>query len=194
MGIQEEDRGDEDAALLERWGRGDASAAAALIARHESELARFFRAHQPADADDLTQETLLAVVEARARFRGDASFRTYLLRVARYKLWSLRRRRSVPHVLWEEAEEDPLLQAVPSAERARRFEFAMLDDDLDEALERLAPALSRVLVLNFEKRLGRDAIARELGIPPGTVASRIRLAKTRLKALLESKDPARLHL
>lgn len=194
MGTQEDDRGDNDAALLERWGRGDLSAAEALIARHEAELARFFRAHQPTDADDLMQDTLLAMVEARTRFRGDASFRTYLLRVARYKLWSLRRRRNVPHVLWEDAEEDPLLQAAPTPEHVCAIELALLGDDLEEALERLSPALSRVIVLNFEKRLGRDAIARELGIPPGTVASRIRLAKTRLRALLERKDAHKLHL
>jgi RNA polymerase sigma-70 factor (ECF subfamily) len=61
---------------------------------------------------------------------------------------------------------------------------ASLDDGLREALSRLPPRLSRVIVLSFEKKLTRDAIANELGIPPGTVASRLRTAKSRLKASL----------
>ncbi len=175
--------------LLERWGRGDRSAAGELLTKYAQELARFFRTQQPRDAEDLMQETLLAVIEARARFRGDSSFRTYLLRVARYKLWSLRRRRHRSHVLLEDAEEDPALQAATATEPAQGAERSFVGDDLEAALQRLSPALSRVILLNFEKNLGRDAIARELGIPAGTVASRIRLAKTQLKALLEPPSP-----
>jgi RNA polymerase sigma factor (sigma-70 family) len=172
---------DEDAALLRRWSSGDQSAAQQLILRHEAELNRFFRAQQPADADDLTQETLLAITEARDRFRGEATFRTYLLRIARYKLWSHRRRRRFPHVVWEDAEDDLELHAV-------KVESAPPGDGLEEAMQRLSPSLSRVIVLSFEKKLSRDAIANELGIPPGTVASRLRSAKRQLKALLCAKD------
>jgi RNA polymerase sigma factor (sigma-70 family) len=194
MGLNDADRGEDDAALLERWGRGDRGAARDLLTKYVEELSRFFRTQQPTDAEDLMQETLLAVIEARARFRGDSSFRTYLLRVARYKLWSLRRRRNTQHVLWEDAEEDPVLQAATATEPGQGAELSLSGDDLEAALQRLSPALSSVLVLNFEKKLGRDAIARELGIPPGTVASRIRLAKTQLKALLEHRDPIRLQM
>jgi RNA polymerase sigma-70 factor (ECF subfamily) len=168
---------DEDAALMQRWGRGDRVAGQQLISRHEPELRRFFRAQQPSDADDLTQETLLAIMEARDRFRGEASFRTYLLRIARYKLWSHRRRRQGLHVVWEDAEDALLFDE-------KGDDCAASDDGLQEALKRLPPMLSRVIVLSFEKKLSRDVIASELGIPPGTVASRLRTAKTRLKALL----------
>jgi RNA polymerase sigma factor (sigma-70 family) len=190
MGLDEACLRVDDSVLLERWGQGDRGAAADLLAKYAAELLRFFRSQQPKDADDLLQETLLAVIEARARFRGDSSFRTYLLRVARYKLWSLRRRRRTPHVLLEDAEEDPALQAATTSELARSSERSLRDEDLEAALERLEPKLSRVILLNFEN-LGREAIARELGIPAGTVASRIRLAKTQLKAWLEAEVSAR---
>ena len=71
------------------------------------------------------------------------------------------------------------MTAQPAAERA-----ASDGDGLEEALRTLSPSLSRVIRLSFEKELTRDAIASELGIPPGTVASRMRTAKTQLKALL----------
>jgi RNA polymerase sigma factor (sigma-70 family) len=170
----------EDTDLVRRWGCGDQVAAEQLIARHEPELNRFFRAQQPADADDLVQETLLAVMEARDRFRGEASFRTYVLRIARYKLWSHRRRRRGPHIPWEDAEDELGVQT-GSTDRV------LPGDDLEEALTHLSPALSRVVILSFETKLTRRAIARELGIPAGTVASRLRTAKTQLRALLDTK-------
>src|SRR3954462_10247040 len=152
---------DEDAALMQRWGRGDRVAGQQLISRYEPELRGFFRAQQAADADDLVQETLLAIMEGRDRFRGEASFRTYLLRIARYKLWAHRKRRQGPHVVWEDAEDDLVGQPSPEPTRS--------GDGLEEALKRLSPVFSRIIVLSFQKKLSRDAIASELGIPPGTV-------------------------
>jgi RNA polymerase sigma factor (sigma-70 family) len=171
---------DRDAVLLRRWVSGDQSAARQLIALHEPEVSRFFNAQQPADAQDLTQETLLAILEARERFRGEASFRTFLLRIARYKLWAHRRRRHGSHVDWEDAESD-LYQRDGAEQEPRAY-------DLERALERLPPALSRVITLSFEKQLTRRAIAEELGIPPGTVASRIRNAKLRLRELMVAEE------
>lgn len=171
---------DRDDALLSRWVRGDQSAARQLFQLYEPELSRFFSCQQPADAQDLTQETLLAILEARDRFRGDASFRTFLLRIARYKLWAHRRRRQASHVDWEIAESD-LCQGEREPEPNA--------DELECALQRLSPALSRVITLSLEKQLTRNAIAKELGIPPGTVASRIRNAKLRLRELLVTDEP-----
>jgi RNA polymerase sigma factor (sigma-70 family) len=171
----------EDRDLVRRWGCGDQVAAKQLIARYEPELNRFFRAQQAADADDLVQETLLALMEARDRFRGDASFRTYVLRIARYKLWSHRRLRRGPHIPWEDAEDELGIQT-GQADRMQP------EEDLNEALTQLPPALSRVAILSFETKLSRRAIARVLGIPAGTVASRLRSAKTQLRALLDTKD------
>jgi RNA polymerase sigma factor (sigma-70 family) len=171
---------DEDATLLTRWTRGDLAAAQQLMLRYQPEVSRFFRKRQAQDADDLTQETLLAIVEARDRFRGAASFRTYLLRIARFKLWSHRRRRPDVHVALDETDVE-LLDGVIAEEAGR-------DDGLEEALRSLSPSLSRVIRLTLERELTREAIASELGIPPGTVASRIRAARTQLRALLSAAD------
>jgi RNA polymerase sigma factor (sigma-70 family) len=170
----------EDATLLTRWTRGDQAAAQQLILRYRPEVSRFFRKRQAQDADDLTQETLLAIIEARDRFRGDASFRTYLLRIARFKLWSHRRRRREAHVALEDAD----VQSLADAE----VEGYASDDSLEEALRSLSPPLSSVIRLTLERELTREAIATELGIPPGTVASRIRAARTQLRALLSAAE------
>jgi RNA polymerase sigma-70 factor (ECF subfamily) len=170
----------EDATLLSLWARGDRTAAQRLLARYEPEVSRFFRKRQAQDADDLTQETLLAIIEAPVRFRGEASFRTYLLRIARFKLWSHRRRRREQYVALDDVESD-LLEAAVS-------EISPHERGLERTLQSLAPSLSRVIRLTLEQDLTREAIASELGIPAGTVASRIRLAKTQLKAMLSLAD------
>ena len=73
----------EDSELIAAWRCGDAAAGQALFARHFDGLYRFFRTKCGDDADELVQATLLACVSARAQFRGEASFRTYLFAIAR---------------------------------------------------------------------------------------------------------------
>jgi RNA polymerase sigma-70 factor (ECF subfamily) len=75
-----------DLELLRRWRDGDERAGQALVGRYFHPLYRFF-ANKCADADELVQSTLLAVVGARDQFRADASFRTYLFTIARHKLY-----------------------------------------------------------------------------------------------------------
>jgi RNA polymerase sigma-70 factor (ECF subfamily) len=173
----------EDAALIRQWIRGDAHATEQLISREIPGLVRYFRGVQPADADDLMQDTLLAMLEARDRFRGEASFRTYLFRIARYTLWSHRRKQQSTHELLGERETNAAV--APVAE-----DSYPTCDELDEALKSLSPALSRVVDLILDRRLTRDAIASELGIPPGTVASRLRLAKSQLRDILVAQGRA----
>ena len=162
MGSPSVNHYDEDATLVQRWASGDRIAGQKLLLRHEPELSRFFKAQQPSDADDLTQETMLAIIEARDRFRGEASFRTYLLRIARYKLWSHRRRCQGVHIDWEEVEGALLCES--------REVSAPTDEKLHQAIDCLPSMLSRIIVLSFENRLTRGAIATELGIPPAKLA------------------------
>jgi RNA polymerase sigma factor (sigma-70 family) len=167
----------EDAVLLSRWLLGDSDAAERLISRHVAALTRYFRSHQPADADDLLQDTLLALIEARARFRGESSFRTFLFSIARYTLWAHRRKQLSSRVILDDVLCD--WAAVPA-----NTDILPECEALDEALKRLSPELLQVITLALERQLSRDAIAGQLGIPPGTVASRMRLAKAQLKGIL----------
>jgi DNA-directed RNA polymerase specialized sigma24 family protein len=73
-----------DAELLQAWANGNKSAGEQLFERHFEAIARFFRNKLPADTqhEDLIQQTFLGCVEARDRFRGDASFRSFLFAIA----------------------------------------------------------------------------------------------------------------
>lgn len=77
--------GDDDAALVTAWRDGDREAGKRLFERHYSGVARFFRNKVGAAEPDLIQRTFLACVEGLARYRGEASFRSYLFAIA-YKI------------------------------------------------------------------------------------------------------------
>ena len=82
-----------DLDLLASWRDGDAKAGNALFDRYFDALFRFFRNKVQDGAEDLVQQTFLALVQSRDRFRGDASFRTYLFTAARSKLYNYLERR-----------------------------------------------------------------------------------------------------
>ena len=81
-----------DEELLAAWGDGDDAAGRALFDRYFEPLYRFFCNKVDDGVEDLIQETFLASVEARSRFRGDASVRTFLFAIARKRLYKRWRR------------------------------------------------------------------------------------------------------
>ncbi len=169
-----------DLALLDRWRGGDSTAGSALFERHFDALCRFFRNKLAAGdgVDDLIQRTMLALVESRDRFRGEASFRTYLFTIARHELYAHLKRSGR-----EQARFDPLVHSVhdhgpsPTTILAQRKEQRMLL----EALRRVPLELQVVLELYYWEDLAASELARVLELPEGTVRTRIR----RGRALLE---------
>lgn len=75
-----------DDALLARWAQGRQRAGDKLMRRHYPALHRFFELKAPEAADDLTQSTMLACIEAQSRYRGDAPFKSFLFGIARRQL------------------------------------------------------------------------------------------------------------
>jgi RNA polymerase sigma-70 factor (ECF subfamily) len=75
-----------DRELLVRWGANDATAGEQLFTRHFDAVLRFFVHRAPEEAQELVQQTFLGALAARERFRGEASFRTFLFAIARRQL------------------------------------------------------------------------------------------------------------
>src|SRR5262245_55095868 len=73
--------------LLERWAAGDPRAGHLLCERLLPMVSSYCRQRARSEREDLVQQTFLACVEARSRYRGDASFKTYVLAIARHQLW-----------------------------------------------------------------------------------------------------------
>jgi RNA polymerase sigma factor (sigma-70 family) len=132
-------------------------------------------------AEELAQETMLTVWRKADQFdpsRAGAS--TWIFVIARnLRIDLLRRKRSEQSALADPFEENdaPLLadETVGAAEREARVRAA---------LRELSPEQSAVVRLSFFSDTPHGEIARQLGIPLGTVKSRIRLAVARLRELL----------
>src|SRR5690348_4032015 len=81
-----------DAELIQRWKGGDQRAATALVERHSPALARFaVSCGARSDIDELVQDTFVRAFNSLDGFRGDSSFRTWLLTIERRLLLDRRR-------------------------------------------------------------------------------------------------------
>lgn len=152
-----------------------------ILADHGAALARVVASYAPPgqDREDLAQEVAIAIVQALARFRGEASVKTYVLRVAHnVGLRHAMRRRQLPEAGLDDVPDDgagALRLVVARGER----------DRLHAAIRELPIAQRQVLVLALED-LDAPAIAEALGITENAVATRLHRAKARLKQLLEN--------
>ncbi len=173
---------DPDFELLLAWRGGDVRAGEALFARHFDGLCRFFRNKVSEGVDDLIQRTFLLLVERRDQFEGRSSFRTYLFVVARNELYrELGKRRRA------EGQLEPLEMSVmevspspPSVMARKREERALL-----EALRRIPLEHQVMLELYFWENMTAGAIGEVLGVPEGTVRTRIRRARRLLAEQLD---------
>jgi RNA polymerase sigma-70 factor (ECF subfamily) len=138
----------------------------------------------PADADDATQQVFLVASRRQTEVQGRRT-RAFLygiaIRVAANARRSLRRRREVPsEAAGGVATGAPSLDELVEQHRARAL--------LDQLLARLPVELCRVLVLAEIEQLTTAQIAELEAIPTGTVASRLRRARTAFYALLEQEQ------
>jgi RNA polymerase sigma factor (sigma-70 family) len=166
-----------DAELFDAWAKGHKRSGHVLFARHHDAISRFFHNKAGGETDDLVQQTFLACFEAHARFRRDASFRTFLFGIARNMLFEhFRKVRKSSTIL--EFDEVSVVQAgtSPSGIVAREQEQQLVRDAL-----RCVPLLSQeVLELYYWEDLTGPELADVLGIGEPAVRSRLRRAKEHL--------------
>ena len=76
---------DLEAELLAAWAGGDSEAGSRLFEHHYRSIYRFFvnKLTSLTEVEDLVQQTFMACLEARSRYRGEASFRAFLFGIAR---------------------------------------------------------------------------------------------------------------
>lgn len=185
-----------DAVLMERFGHGDDEAFRTLVRRHEGPLRTFFyrRCFDRALAEDCVQEVFLRLVRHRGSWRPDAKFTTYMYRIAEnHWIDRWRSRKSAPAEASLDAPPDadgaPAERAVADpgrgpSERAADHELA---EKLRRALADLTEEQRSVFVLAETRGLKYAEIGDVLGIPVGTVKSRMHAATARLRQSLEEQ-------
>jgi RNA polymerase sigma-70 factor (ECF subfamily) len=182
--------------LLKRCLAGDDSAWEDLLRVHTRKIYNLcFRfTGRTHEAEDLTQEVFIKIFQTlRSYDAAQGTFSTWLNRVARNHLvdhYRRTKRDRVTSSLEEELgtlEEKPTLGAEPLAQvesRERR-------ETLQMALNRLSPDLREAVVLRDLHDLDYQEIAQILGVPEGTVKSRINRGRLELAKVLKRMDVMR---
>lgn len=171
---------------------GDHQAFGQLIDRNRRAV---FRAAYAAlgsteEAEDVAQETFVTVFQRLHSFRGESSFRTWLLSIAWRKALTRRRRLTrwlrTAIVRARVDETADLIERVPSSEASPHE--ALAGDELDRTLKRLIATLPRklrdTLLLAGSGDYSYDQIAQMLNVPVGSVKWRVSEARRLLKKKL----------
>jgi RNA polymerase sigma-70 factor, ECF subfamily len=173
---------DREAELLRRLRRRDEHAFRELVDRHEA-LVRAYAARILGDAheaEDAAQEVFLRAFRRVAAFRGDATLATWLLRICRNHC--LDRLRARPPATVELSEDLPAAELdATAAQLALRVER----ERLVTALAELPEPLQQAVVLRELRGMSYEEVAATLGIPVGTVRSRLNAARSQLRRALE---------
>ncbi len=190
---------DPDHRLVMRAKDGDKQAFAELFDKHHSRLARLlFRVvHDPAEAEDLTQDVFIKAYNGLTNFRGDSAFYSWLYRiginVAKNHLAATKRRApTTTGVDIEEAESfEDAVQLQDHGTPLDALRTCEIADAIEAAADDLSPELRFALEMCEIKSMSYGEIARCVGCPIGTVRSRIFRAREaiadRVRPLLDAE-------
>ena len=186
-----------DLEAVTRAAKGDHEAFRVLVERYQDRAyglaLRVMRDEE--QARDVLQDAFLKAYRSLDRFEGRSSFYTWFYRVVMNLCIDAKRRRPAGRMVeWDEAHalETPIGTGLDAVDPARHqsegpagdLERAELRETLQRAIEKLPDDARQTLVLREVDGLTYSEIAKLLGIPKGTVMSRLHHARRRLRALL----------
>ena len=184
-----DDGGCDDAALLGRISRGDEDAMAAFYREH----GRVVLAHvllvtgERVLAEEIVQDTMLAVWRGAGSFRGESSVRSWVIAIARRQTRDRLRGKRLRVVDDAFLADQPGSGPGPEVMALDRAELA----EVRSAIRELRPAHREVLGLAFGSGLSLPEVAGVLEIPVGTVKSRLTSARAALNRILDEKGQNR---
>jgi len=185
----------DDLFLLRLAKTGDWEAFEQLVDRYEPKVYRVAHriVRQQHDAEDVTQQTFISVMENMEKFREEASVSTWVLRIAtNHALQILRKRRGQKTVPLEQPVEEDSYATVPHPEFvahwadhpediAQRSEFKQI---LDDALEQLDEKYRMVFLLRDVEGYSTQETAEILEISPNNAKVRLLRARLQLREAL----------
>jgi RNA polymerase sigma-70 factor, ECF subfamily len=154
----------DDAALIERWRGGDQRAATALVECHAQAIARFVASLGERDeVEEVVQDTFVRAFGSLDSFRGESSFRTWLLTIARNLVRDRQRGRKRAK-LQVEIQDDDL---VSSSDALEGTVAAETEQRLHAAVQTLSPMQRAIFTLRVTEGLSYREIAIAVGSTEG---------------------------
>ena len=176
----------DDTGLLRRIGQGDADAMASFYRQHGRIVFAqvLLVVGDRVMAEEILQDTMLAVWRGAGSFRGDSSVRSWVIAVARRRTRDRLRARRLRLVDDTFLADQPGSGPGPDVTALDRAELA----EVRGAIRKLSPGHREVLGLAFGSGLSLPEVANVLDVPVGTVKSRLAAARTALNQILHKKD------
>jgi RNA polymerase sigma-70 factor (ECF subfamily) len=177
----------EEKDLLKRLKEGDRAAFARLVEEYSPRIyGQALRMMQdPAEAEEILQETFLQVVRHIESFRGQSQLGTWLYRIATNQALMRLRRKRLASLPLDEAGQDGLETALPSADWSKRPEAELLDQEAREEMERaiaeLPDSLRVVFLMRDVEGLSTAETAEALDLSISAVKSRLLRARMKLR-------------
>jgi RNA polymerase sigma-70 factor, ECF subfamily len=169
-----------DERLMVAFSRGSTDSFGELFSRYKQPMFGFFRRRlrDAAQAEELTQETFLALLRASSHYEPSATFRTYLYAISFNVLRAHRRKTAFRAMFHSIEDREPAVRNT-------------MDSDvwLREAVNRLERIDREILLLREFEQLSYAEIAQLLRLPLNTVRSRLFRARTALRDLLAAPAP-----
>jgi RNA polymerase sigma-70 factor, ECF subfamily len=184
---------EQDPQLVKRCLSGEDSAWEELLRSHNRKIYNLcFRfTGRSSEAEDLTQEVFIKVFQTlRTYDEAQGTFSTWVNRVARNHLVDHYRRTHKDRLTSSLEEEPSVLQETPSREEhpIERLKTRERHEMLQSALDRLSPDMREAVVLRDFQDLDYDEIAQVLGVPQGTVKSRINRGRLELGRVIKRME------
>ena len=175
-----------DRELVERYVGGDRVAFAILVRRHERRVYNlaYRMLGREEDARDATQDAFLSALRKLPSFRGDAAFTTWMHRVTVNACYDILRKRKREPAL--EIPEGLAEQGVPHD----HAEQTTISIDVQRALLQVPQEFRAAIVLHDVHDLAYEDVAEILGVPIGTVKSRIHRGRVALAKALGERPGA----
>jgi RNA polymerase sigma-70 factor (ECF subfamily) len=177
---------DEQLAKKAAWG--DHAAFRALTDRHAAYLLRVATSlvGNEADAEDVVQHTLVGAYKGLAGFRGGSSVKTWLtgITVRQAARWRRSRGRDRAVSIVSDTGGDGAAGADPGLQTASATAAVNSRIDVETMLASLSPEHRQVIVLRELEGLSYEEMAETLGVPRGTVESRLHRARAELREAL----------
>jgi RNA polymerase sigma-70 factor (ECF subfamily) len=182
---------DPDVDLVRLAQANDARAFEALVVKYQRRIARHVARYlkSAADVEDAVQETFIRAYRGLAAFRGESAFYTWLYRIAANVAIRHLQRQPQHVLLGDDAPEERVDAFEPgvsdSQQPERTLIAAQIADTVQRALAKLQPDLAEALLLHEVESKPYAEIATMLGVPIGTVRSRIFRAREFIARRLE---------
>ncbi len=187
----------DDEALVTRVRDGDREAYRPLVERYQQPLFRmaFARVHDEEEARDIVQAAFVKGWTHLDGFRADSSFLTWMRRIVENLCTDHARKRtrrktgSYDDAVAARDEDGEIVQAHHGDDPGKAAANRELRERIGTALDQLPEDQRRILLLREIDGLSYKEIAEFVGIPEGTVMSRLFYARKRVQALLRDEDP-----